>query len=201
MNERASDTARVGIFGGSFNPPHVAHLVVAEVVREAVGLDRVLWIPNRQSPFKDEEDLAPADDRLEMTRLAIGESDAFTVSDLEVRRGGVSYTVDSILALQAQNPDESYFLIIGSDSLADFDDWKEPEEILRRVRLVIYPRPGHREARPPTGFEERVTTVDAPLLEISSSLIRARRKAGQTIRYMVPEPVHRYILRRGLYVK
>lgn len=199
MMEGASPGERVGIFGGSFNPPHVGHLIIAELVREQFGLDRILWIPNRRSPFKDAVDLAPTDDRMEMTRRAVAGHDAFSVSDVEVRRNGISYTVDTIHLLQQKNPQIDYRLIIGGDSLASFDAWHRPEEILRCVRIIVFRRPGHPDARAPEELAERVDFADAPLLEISSTFIRQRMRRGRTIRYMVPERVYGYIMERGLY--
>lgn len=199
MTESASNRPLIGIFGGSFNPPHVAHLIVAELVREQFELDQILWIPNRQSPFKEREELAPADDRFEMTRLVVAGNEAFGVSDLELRRSGTSYTVDTIRMLQEEHPRARFHLIIGSDSLAGFKGWREPEEILRRVRLIVYRRPGYLDVAAPSGHETRVLFANAPLLDVSSSLIRKRRREGRTIRYMVTEAVLDYIGDRGLY--
>lgn len=199
VTERASDAQHVGIFGGSFNPPHVAHLIIAQLVCEQFALDQILWIPNRQSPFKAEEELAPAADRLEMTKLATQGNQAFLASDLEMRRSGVSYTVETIRTLQQENSTTSYHLIIGSDSLESFSKWRQPDEILERVELIVFRRPGYFNSETITGFESRVRFADAPLLEISSTMIRKRRREGRTIRYMVPEPIHDYILERGLY--
>ncbi len=201
MTEGASNRPLIGIFGGSFNPPHVAHLIIAELVREQFALDQILWIPNRQSPFKQEEELAPADDRLEMTRLVVAGNEAFAISELELRRSGTSYTVDTIRMLQNEDSAARYHLIIGSDSLAGFEGWRDPEEILRRVRLIVYPRTGHLDAAAPAGHDgDGVLFADAPLLDVSSTAIRKRRRQGKTIRYMVTEPVLEYIGDRGLYV-
>lgn len=200
MTEGASNRPLIGIFGGSFNPPHVAHLIVAEFVREQFALDQILWIPNRQSPFKQQEELAPADDRLEMTRLVVAGNEAFEISELELRRSGMSYTVDTIRMLQNEHPAAQFHLIVGSDSLAGFEGWREPDEILRRVRLIVYPRPGHLDAAAPAGHGDSVLLADAPLLDVSSSLIRKRRQNGKTIRYMVTEPVMEYISHRRLYI-
>jgi nicotinate-nucleotide adenylyltransferase len=194
-----SASASVGIFGGSFNPPHLAHLIVAEIVREQFRLDAVLWIPACQSPFKTSEELAPATDRLEMTRLAVCENDGFAVSEIELERSGVSYTVDTIRSLQELDPGVDYHLIMGADGLRDFSNWREPEEILRRVSLIVYRRSGIETATLPAGLDGRVAYADAPRVDLSSSAIRERLRAGRSIRYMVPEAVHRYVLDRGLY--
>lgn len=199
MTASPPKTERVGIFGGSFNPPHTAHLIVAEIIREQFELDRILWIPNRRSPFKNESELADAEHRLAMTRAATEENEAFRVSEIEIRRTGVSYTVDTVRTLQEQRPGTTYYLIIGSDSLAGFDGWREPDELLERVPLVVFPRSGFLDAAAPRGREDRVTFADAPLIEISGTELRRRVREGLSIRYMVPEEVRRYIDRHGLY--
>ena len=190
---------RVGIFGGSFNPPHTAHLIVAEWVRDAEGLDRVLWMPAAHPPHKPDAALVSAGHRLAMTRLATRDHPAFAVSDLEIRRGGVSYTLDTVRALQAAHPADTFALILGGDSLRDFASWHRPDEIIARVPLVVYDRPGADRSHVPERFLERTRFVDAPLLEISGTTIRARRRAGRSIRYLVPDAVRAYIETHGLY--
>lgn len=189
----------VGIFGGSFNPPHIAHLIIAELIRDQFGLERILWIPNNRSPLKQEHQLAGVEDRLAMTRAATSGNEAFVVSDVEVRRAGVSYTVDTVRMLQECDPEVDYRLIVGSDSLAGLNRWREPEEILERVPLIVFPRIGHAPASAPDGLDDRITFAEAPLLEISGTEIRRRIQAGKSIRYMVVQPVLRYITSRGLY--
>ncbi|HET6567985.1 MAG TPA: nicotinate (nicotinamide) nucleotide adenylyltransferase [Rhodothermales bacterium] len=188
---------KVGLFGGSFDPPHVAHLIVAETVRDQFGLDRVLWIPAFIPPHKQENHLVAPGQRLEMTRLATQGNPAFSVLDLEVSRQGISYTVDTIRTLQDENPGVDYALILGGDSLRGFPSWRRPEEILRRVRLIIYDRGGEEPLPLPRGG--RVDVARAPYLEISSTDIRSRRSRGQSIRYLVPDPVLSYIETYGLY--
>jgi len=195
----AADRERVGIFGGSFNPPHVAHLLIAELVRDQFQLDRILWIPNHQSPLKEARELAGAHDRLAMTRRAIVGNDAFDVSDLEVSRAGVSYTIDTVRALQDRQPNADFHLIIGSDSLDGLALWHEPEELLERVPLAVFRRPGFAGASAPGGISGRIAFADAPLLEISSTIIRRRVRAGRSIRYMVPDVVNAYVRDRELY--
>lgn len=189
----------MGIFGGSFNPPHLAHLIIAETVRDRSGLDRILWVPNRRPPHKEGPSLAPARHRYEMTRQAVDANPAFEVSDVELRRAGVSYTVDTVRMLQEAHPDDTFTLIIGSDSLHDFGTWHAPDEIARRVPLLVYKRPGSLVSAVEPRFAGRVRFTDAPLLEISGTEIRARLAAGRSIRYLVPEPVRRYIDAHGLY--
>lgn len=199
MQKASPSDRQVGLFGGSFNPPHVAHLVIAELICDQFNLDKILWIPNFQSPLKRLEDVAPANQRVEMTRLAIEHNDRFALNEVEVRRKGVSYTVETIRELQERHPDVTFHMIIGSDSLESFGAWHRPDEILERVAMIVFRRPGASAVPPPAGFEERVTFADAPLLEISGTTIRNRLHAGRSIRYMVPDPVHSYIFDNGLY--
>lgn len=189
----------IGLFGGSFNPPHVAHLIVAEVARDQFGLDAVWWIPNARPPHKSHDELAAVDHRLEMTRRAVADNPAFRLCDIEVERAGVSYTVETVRALQQQHPDTDFALIVGSDSLDHFAEWHEPEEIAERVPLVVYKRPGVIEAVPEPRFANRVRFVAAPVMEVSGTEIRSRRRAGRSIRYLVPESVRTYIEDQGLY--
>ena len=191
----------VGLFGGSFNPPHLAHLIIAETVREQVRLDQVWWIPARRSPHKTEETLVSAQHRLAMTQRATQDHPAFAVSDLEVRREGASYTIDTVQALQTAHPGDTFSLLLGGDSLSDFDTWRQPEEIAARVPLIVYRRPGAADVNVAPYLAGRVRFAEAPLLEISSTAIRARLREGLSIRYLVPEAVRAYIEGHGLYVK
>ncbi len=190
---------QVGIFGGSFNPPHVAHLIVAETLREAFELDRVLWIPSRRPPHKPEDSLVIPKHRLNMTRLATEGNPFFEVSEIELRRDGVSYTVDTVTALQEARPADTFHLLIGGDSLRDFGAWRHPEEIVRRVPLIVYRRPGAGPGSVPSFAADRTRFAEAPLLEVSGTQIRARCRAGRSIRYLVPEPVRAYIEANRLY--
>jgi nicotinate-nucleotide adenylyltransferase len=189
---------RIGVFGGSFNPPHIAHLIIAELLRERFSLDKVLWIPSAQPPHKPQSELAPASDRLEMTRLATRDHSNFEVTDLELRREGPSYTLDTILQLKSDAPSHDYLLMIGGDSLAQFHTWHRPDAILREVPLLVYDRTDGGEA-----FEgvpsDRLLRTEVPLLEISSTEIRRRCAAGETIRYLVPDAVADYLHEHRLY--
>lgn len=189
---------RIGVFGGSFNPPHIAHLIIAEILRERFSLDRVLWIPSAQPPHKLLSDLAPAHHRLEMTRLAVQGHPDFVVSDLELRREGPSFTLDTILQLKSDTPGHDYLLIVGGDSLAQFHTWHRPDAILREVPLLVYDRDGGE--MPAEGFPaDRILRTDVPRLEVSSTEIRRRCAAGETIRYLVPDAVAAYLAEHKLY--
>lgn len=189
----------IGLFGGSFNPPHVAHLVVAEVVRDQFDLESIWWIPNATPPHKPNGELAAVEHRLAMTRAAIDDNPAFQLCDIEVERAGVSYTVDTVRALQEQHPDTDFGLIIGSDSLDHFAEWHCPDEIAERVPLVVYKRPGVLEAVAEPRFANRVQYAAAPVMEVSGTEIRSRRRAGRSIRYLVPDAVREYIEAHDLY--
>ena len=191
---------RLGLFGGSFNPPHVGHLIVAETAADALGLDRVVWVPAATSPHKQgDPSLAAAADRLAMARLATEGNPRFEVSDREVERAGVSYTVDTVAAVAAERPEADLVLLVGGDSLAGFASWREPRRILAHARLAVYARPGADLAAVPGWVSARTTRVDAPLLATSSTQIRADLAAGTSVRYRVPEAVRSYIEARGLY--
>lgn len=189
----------VGIFGGSFNPPHIAHLIVSELIRDRFDLDRILWIPSYQPPHKLIAELAPFEHRFEMSRLAVAGNAGFEVSDIEYRMGGVSFTVMTLQALQEASPETTFSLILGGDSMAAFDTWYRPGEILGRVELIVYGRPGYEFPESANAFCDRIRVIDAPLLEIAAEQIRAMRREGRSIRYLVPEPVRAYIEKHGLY--
>ncbi len=189
----------VGLFGGSFNPPHVAHLVVAEVVRDQFGLDEVWWIPNATPPHKPNDELAAVQHRLAMTERMVESNPAFRVCGVEVERDGVSYTVETLRVLQDQHPDTDFALILGSDSLDHFADWHRPDEIAERVPFIVYKRPGAIESVADPRFVNDVRYAAAPVMEISGTEVRARRRAGRSIRYLVPEAVRAYIDTHDLY--
>jgi len=189
----------VGLFGGSFNPPHVAHLIVAEVVRDQFGLDEVWWIPNATPPHKPNDELVAVQHRLSMTERTVEGNPAFRVCGVEVERDGVSYTVETLRLLQDQHPDTDFALILGSDSLDHFADWHRPDEIAERVPLIVYKRPGAIESVANPRFANNVQYAAAPVMEISGTEVRARRRADRSIRYLVPEAVRSYIDTHDLY--
>ncbi len=192
-------TGRVGLFGGSFNPPHVGHLAVAEAARDEAALDRVLWMPAAVPPHKRADDLPEAEHRLAMTRLATAGNDAFVVSDLELRRAGVSYTVDTLRALRADHPDAAFLLLLGGDSLQQFPTWRDPDAILDLAEPLVYPRPGFDPAAVDPSLRRRVTLLDRPLLDLSSTDVRGLLHAGRSARYLVPDAVLAYADEHGLY--
>ena len=185
---------RLGLLGGSFNPIHHGHLITATRAAEAVKLDRVLFIPAAVSPLKNGHDLAPARIRWAMLRAALRGNPIFEACDLELRRGGVSYTVDTLRELQSRTK-ARLFWILGTDAARLLPRWKSINEVRRLAEFIIVSRPGDR------GFPKRPKDhiVKAPLLEISSSEIRRRARQGLSVRYFVPDPVDRYIRQKGLY--
>lgn len=189
----------VGIFGGSFDPPHTGHLIVAEWMRDAFELDRILWIPAARSPHKLTQKPADDDLRLKMVRAAVENNPYFQVSDLEIRRGGLSYTLDTLEYLSEENPDDRFSLILGSDSLKSFDRWHRPEQILKLADLLVFRRPGSVSPDVPSYVAKRLSYSDAPLLEISATEIRRRCADGRSIRYLVPAPVAAIIDAHNLY--
>ena len=190
----------LALFGGSFNPPHVGHLAVAEACADAAGLDRVLWVPAATPPHKrDDRGLVEAAHRLEMVRLAIQGNDRFEVWDAEVRRAGVSYTVDTVRDLASSRPGDDLALILGGDSLAALASWREPRAILDSARLVVYGRPGAGLDGVPRWVLDRTTRVEAVPLDVSSTAIRERIGRGQTVRYLVPDAVVAYAAEHRLY--
>jgi nicotinate-nucleotide adenylyltransferase len=191
---------RIGVFGGTFDPPHLGHLTLAEWAREALSLDRVIFVPAAVPPHKRRRRLTAAADRVAMTRLAVRGHPAFTVSTLEVRRTGPSYTVDTLRALARVHPRAEFWLLMGEDSLREFHTWHAPREILALASLAVAGRPGVRSPAPaPRAPRGRVTWLRNPRLEISSSAIRRRVRAGRSVRYWVPDGVARYLAARRLY--
>jgi nicotinate-nucleotide adenylyltransferase len=193
---------RLGLLGGTFDPPHYGHLVAAQEVAWRLGLDRVLFLPARQNPLKLGAPSSSAEDRCEMVRLAIAENPLLELSRLDLDRPPPSYTVDLLKLLHT--PDNELFFVGGADILPELPRWRAPEEILRLARLVVVNRPG---APPPdVGALEaiqpgaRVDVVPVPGVDIASRDIRARVQAGQPIRYLTPPAVERYIYEHGLYL-
>jgi nicotinate-nucleotide adenylyltransferase len=191
---------RKGLLGGTFNPPHVAHLIVAHIVREALGLERVLLVPTSIHAFKGEAE-ASARDRAVMTELAVAGDPALEVDRIEVRRGGVSYTVDTLRELREREPDTVWHLIVGQDNLAELRQWRDVERLPDLAEIVLVSRgvgDGSPDVAEPA-LGGRHTRVRVPALEISSTTLRRRVAEGRSIRYWVPPGVEAYVAERGLY--
>ncbi len=191
---------RIGLFGGTFDPVHFGHLRAAESVREALTLDRVAFLPAAVPPHRVEP-LSSAADRLAMTRLATGQHPSFETWDLELRRAGPSYTVETVAELVRARPQDCFLLIVGADTWPEMTGWREPERLFSLVEVAIASRPGAAafEARPPFASSRPVHAVDGPALPISASAVRERVRRGLSIRYLVPDGVADYIAERRLY--
>jgi nicotinate-nucleotide adenylyltransferase len=203
---------RIGVFGGSFDPVHVGHLLLAECCREQAGLDRVLFVPAATQPHKQDRQLAAPEHRVEMLRLATGGHPAFAVVTLEIERGGVSYTVNTLAALKATHPDAELCLLLGPDALAGLPTWREPARIAALATVVGVEREALDDLRglaKTAGLStllgaERLAAVlqrrvRMPAIGIRASDIRAAVAAGRSIRYRTPRAVEVYIQAHGLY--
>lgn len=194
---------RLGILGGTFDPPHVGHLILAEYAQDAVKLDTVLFVPAADPPHKAESRVSVAD-RLAMVSRAIADRPDFAISRVDIDRPGPHYTVDMLRLLGAQYPDDELYFIMGGDSLRDLVKWSRPRELISLCKLVVMGRP-NAEADPQMheavlpGLAERVIMTESPMLGVSSSDIAARLRAGRSARYVVPSPVLSYIEEHRLY--
>lgn len=187
---------RIGVLGGTFDPIHVGHLAVASEVCHALDLDRVLLVPALRQPFKDSDGHATPQQRLEMCRRAVAADDRIEVSDVDIVRGDVTYTVDTLTDLAAAYPDAELFFIAGADAIARLSEWREPERLVAMARFVAVARPGHDS--PTSGVPEIV--VDVPQMGVSSTEVRRRRRTGAPVRYLVPDSVAEYIIQHSLYL-
>ncbi len=199
--QRIAGLKRIGVFGGTFDPVHLGHLVCAEEVREAIGLDTVVFIPCAIPPHKP--DYVPADPshRLTMLELALEGHPEFTYSDLEIERGGVSYTIDTIAELRKRLGNEpEFWLILGLDAYLEINTWKQPERITSECFLAVARRPGYAASITAVqDFQGRARFVDITEIGISSTEIRRRIAQGQSIRFLVPKAVEDYIYGNRLY--
>jgi nicotinate-nucleotide adenylyltransferase len=195
---------RVGILGGTFNPPHLGHLVCAQEAYRELELDRVMLIPARIPPHKPVEHEPGAEHRLELCRLAVGGDERFAVSELELGRDGPSYTVDTLQELTTQAPQTEFVLIVGGDIAAGLPQWREPERVLKLATLAIAKRRGTARSSVDAALEAvsggaRARFFSMPGIGVSSTMVRRRVRTGQPIRYLVPDAVSDYIAEHRLY--
>ena len=199
---------RIGIFGGSFDPIHNGHLLLAELCCESLGLDQVRFLIANVSPFKTDSMPASNKERCEMVKLAIGGNPMFLVDTREIDRGGVSYTIDSVRSIADENPDSQLYLLMGADAIVDIAKWKEPIELFRLLTPCVISRGGVGEPKwdvlkpyvdAKALSEIESAKVAAPQVEISSYDLRLRVKQGKSIRYQVPRSVEIFILEHQLY--
>ena len=195
---------RWGVLGGTFDPPHYGHLVLAENARVQLGLARVLFLLAGQPPHKPNQPIAPARHRLAMVEAAVADNPAFVLSRVDLDRPGPHYTVDTLAILRREHPGGEWFFLVGSDSLAQFLSWRDPAGIVRQARLAVMPRPGYEPdlqalERAVPGIGERLIWLDVPHLDIAASDLRQRVQQGLPIRYLVPPPVEAYVRQHHLY--
>ena len=188
---------RIGLYGGSFDPVHRGHLLVAQAALEELALDRLLFIPAAQSPFKPGQTPTPAAFRLRWLRLSLAGQTRFSVETLEVERGGVSYSIETVRALQSRFPGARLFWLIGADHVAKLPLWREAETLARSVEFVVIPRPGEAQATLPEPY--RLHQLTGWPLKVSASEIRERVRRGQTIRHLVPDTVADSVEQAGVY--
>ncbi|GLX66850.1 nicotinate-nucleotide adenylyltransferase [Paenibacillus glycanilyticus] len=193
--------SRIGIMGGTFDPIHTGHLIAAEAARDGCGLDEVWFIPTYHPPLKDNEPGVSSELRLQMIQEAIGGQSAFKALDIELKRGGMSYSIDTVLELRSRYPGAEFSYIIGSDRINDLPRWHRIEELAELVTFIGLEREGTplRLEQLPAYIRERVMMTAMPPIGISSTDIRSRVEADRSIAYLVPDTVHQFIKRRGLY--
>ena len=189
---------RIGLFGGTFDPPHLGHLIVAAHVREELGLDRILFMPAMTPPHKQDREVTPGSVRLAMVQKAIEGDSAFAMSAIEVQRGGVSYTIDTVKELLSLHRGASLTVLIGMDNLVDFGAWRDPSEILDLATVAVMTRPGYVPGAGET-YLSRMTLCEVPHIGIAAREIRQRVADGKSIRYLVPPAVEDYIREHDLY--
>ncbi len=188
---------KIGLLGGSFNPIHIGHLILANTVLESLQLDFIIFIPCNIQPLKPESSLIDANARLEMIKLAIENNNKFSVSDIEINRGGKSYTIETIKYFK--NLYDDLYFIIGADNIKDFDNWKDPDDIILLAKIVVTNRGGIKFSLPQKLRDKEVLVIKIPNIEISSTDIRERIKNNKSIKYFVPEKVEEFILNNNLY--
>jgi nicotinate-nucleotide adenylyltransferase len=186
----------IGLLGGSFDPVHHGHLIVAQVAAEALGLDELRFMPAREQPFKLGRHAAPAADRAAMLELAVAGAPGFAVEGAELERPGPSYTVDTLEALRAREPEAAFTLLLGADAALELDAWHRAVDLPRLARVAVFARPGT-----PIPVSPLIgATVEVPAVEISATEIRRRVRTGRPIRYWVPDAVADYVARHRLYL-
>ncbi|HLD82658.1 MAG TPA: nicotinate-nucleotide adenylyltransferase [Candidatus Omnitrophota bacterium] len=186
---------KIGILGGTFNPVHLGHLILAEEAREKLKLNKVIFVPAYLPPHKDASDIAPATSRYAMIKSAIRTNKYFSVSDIEIKRDGRSYTIDSLKEFKKLYPKDALYFIIGSDLLTYLDEWKDLSRIIKMVKFVAATRPGY----PLEEIPSHISTIPIRAVDISGFEIRKAIKEKKSFRYLVPEAVFKYIAGKKLY--
>lgn len=192
---------RIGIYGGTFDPVHLGHLILAETIRESLSLDEVRFVPAFVNPHKQGRPVTPPKLRLEMLRFALAGNAGLRLSEIEIKRKGPSYTYETLEAIAAEHPEAELFLLVGADSLDDFPKWREPERILDLATLVAVNRGRESPVIPSTIDPDRVLLTSMPAIDISASEIRERAQASRSIRYLTPRAVELFIQSNQLYLE
>ena len=190
------------IFGGTFDPPHIGHLLIAQTICEAEEFDKIIFVPALKNPHKSVGITSPIDKRLKMLEIAVEGNPHFEISDIEIKRGGISYSLDTIRHIKKEQNlkcEELYFLI-GSDILNDFHKWHEPLKILEECQVIVALRPGFQPSSVPNWILSEIQFANIPRFELSATQIRKRWKENKTIRYMVTQPVWEFINENSLYL-
>ena len=189
------------LFGGTFDPPHFGHLIVAQTIFEAEHFDKIVFVPAHIPPHKMERTISSVSLRLDMLKMATMDNPNFEISDIELKRGGISYSLETIQTYKEQTGlgGEDLYYLIGSDSLKQFQAWQNPKAILEECQLIVAIRPGFRPSDIPNWILAKVQFANIPRIEISSTQIRARWVKDKTIRYMVTQPVWTFINKHNLY--
>jgi nicotinate-nucleotide adenylyltransferase len=190
---------RIGVFGGTFDPPHLGHLIVAERAREQLSLERVIFVPSNITPHKRVQSIGSARERAHLTKLAVRGNSDFELSNHEVERNDVSYTVDTMEFFHKRYPGAALYFLLGEDNLRGFRSWKSPERILELATLAVYHRGKPIDKRACRGMLNRIEWLNGEQIPISSSDIRQRVSTGKSIRFLTPELVRQYILEHSLY--
>lgn len=200
----AAASRRLGFLGGTFDPPHIGHLLLAETARQQLELERVYFLPAGEPPHKEEEQISPVAKRMRMTEIAIASNPYFALDAVDAERPAPHYTATLLPLLHERYPDSEIWLLIGGDSLRDLPAWHKPQEVLAKCRLATLPRPGaiinwdDLEAAVP-GVQKAVTMLDGPNIAVSSTRIRQWAAAGRSLRYLVPPEVQAFIVQERLY--
>jgi nicotinate-nucleotide adenylyltransferase len=200
---------QIGLYGGTFDPPHLGHLVSAQALAEELGLTRVVFVPSGNPPHKQDHPISSAEHRIAMLRLALEGNPAFQINEWELRQAAPTYTINSVLHYQAEFPSARLFWLIGLDSLRDLPSWYRFDQLIETVEIATAYRGGLEVDRVLAGLRERLTPgqfdklharlVRTPMIEICAHDIRRRVREGHSIRYLVPGPIEEYIRREGLY--
>lgn len=198
---------KVGILGGTFNPIHYGHLLLAESARDRLSLDKIIFIPTGTNPHKVLKGDIEAEDRYNMTKIAINNNKYFDISRIEIERKGYSYTIDTLEEMQRHYNYDDYYFITGADIIFEIDTWKKANNLLKKIKIVTTFRPGYMQENLDQRikelkelYEAKIYKLHTPEMDISSSEIRSRIKHGYSIKYLLPEEIERYIVDKKLYL-